>query len=97
MAVGRTAGTEDDQAFITRVFDAMRGARPDADGVASCDQKFVFAQCHTPRALSDVVELFTLQVTVEHSLLSRWYTRLSKTLVLALVSTGPRLIEKFMN
>ena len=58
MRVSGAAAAEQQQVVLANIFNAVFGARHDADRVTRKNLKLVIAQIHETVALGDVIELF---------------------------------------
>ena len=72
VAVGRAADEQDGHRRRARVFQRVRVAARDEDGVACCDLARVVAYGHASRPVQDVIDLFRLQVMMTPDGCARW-------------------------
>lgn len=63
------------------IFDAVPGPRRDTDRVAGINFKTGVVQGHHADATRDVIELFCLQVLVQHGFAANGYSRFRQALV----------------
>ncbi len=81
MGVRRGTAAQDPEFFAARIFDPVRRARWDAQGVAGADRKGFIPQGHPSFARGDVVKLFTPMVPMQLSRCADRHNRLRQTLV----------------
>ena len=81
MGVRRGTATQDPEFFVARIFDPVRRARWDAQGVAGADHKGFIPHGHSSLTGNDVVKLFTPMMPMQLRRCADRHNCLRQTLV----------------